>query len=417
MPRAFSPSIYPLFIFPVLIVCLPVRAVAWDEHHLVTRASVSSLTGFSDQAVPYTPFQSLLIDLGASSPRQFNESIQIRKDYEFLPSLGERTGAEVSILDVLSVYSDEPDWGMDKEIFGQYPDLWRDEYSRMGGREGTPSQAFRHMYWPAFSWRMPLGTLKSPVTKLFSPMGLAPDRAALFIELSRKARAAGHLYWSARFVANALHYLEDVAQPFHASQTPTKRFLWMPLFDRDRGNGFENYVLQVQNIIAYYHYSFENYIGREMSKYYSVPPAEQNSRKGSPEGTRLVAALGGDPADAPGPVGDSAGIAALVMDMAAVSVRESARAARSGVEFFPPIGGRFDLFDPERAASSDGWWSETMRNAGTDSEARREYHAVVQEMFSRLGVAVRGVVRAEVLRDGLPGADAAPHTSGPETLP
>ncbi len=388
MPKALFPPVrHPLWVLAgCFFVGVPL-AESWDEHVLVTRASLSSAPGLHDQLVPYTRFESLLRDLGVPSPRQFNESIQIPKEYAFLPKLGETEGAGVPILEVLAAYSDEPDWGMDKEIFGEYPAVWRPEYSRMGGRAGTPSQAFRHMYWPEFSWRMPLRTLKSPVRKLFSPLGLAPERAALFIDLSRKARAAGHLYWSARFVANALHYLEDVAQPFHASQTPTKRVLLMPLFDRDHGNGTTNYVLQVQNIIAYYHFAFEKYVGRQMREYY----AGQNSRSGK----QFVAALAGDPSERAetGP----AGIAELVIALAGVSVRESARAARSSMNFFPPIEQRFDAFDPERSVAEDRWWNATMRNSELDSAARGEHIGVVNEMFRHLGGALRTVVRAEVV--------------------
>ena len=274
MPRGFFPSTC-LCLISLATLARPVGA--WDQHTLITRASLSTLPALAEETVPYISFEKFISDFGYASPRKFNEAIQIRKEYEFLPHLGEDDGSAVSLLDVLAEYSDEPDWGMDREIFGQYPELWREEYSRMGGKVGTPSQAFRHMYWQEFSWRMPLRTLKSPI--LFSPMGLAPERATLFIVLSRQARLAGHPYWAARFVANALHYLEDLAQPFHASQTPTKRFLWMPLFDRDRGSGFENYVLQVQNIIAYYHYSFENYIGHEMREYYEASVEETGAGK------------------------------------------------------------------------------------------------------------------------------------------
>ena len=66
--------------------------------------------------------------------------------------------------------------------------------------------------------------------------------------------------------------------------------------------------------------------------------------------------------------------------------------------FFPPIDERYDAFDPELSASSERWRSETMQSARADSEARREYFAVVHEMFSRLGSAVRGLVRAELMR-------------------
>jgi hypothetical protein len=388
----FRTSCPPLLFFlglTAIPLSVPVSPLwAWEDHHLVTRASLADLPELRSATVPYTPVESLLRDLRYSSIQQFNESIQIRKEYGFPPQLGETEGAAVSILEVLAVYSDEPDWGMDKEIFGQYPEIWKDEYARMGGKEGTPSQAFRHMYWPEFSWRMPLRTLKSPVAKLFSPMGLAPERAALFVDLSRKARAAGHLYWSVRFVANALHYLEDVAQPFHAAQTPTKRFLLPPLLNRSHGNGLENYVLQVQNIVSYYHYAFERYIARQMKAHYAG--------ESSPEGKALVETLAGELSDPPAGQG-AADIAGLVVAMAGRSASQSAKAGQASMDFFPPIQARFDSFDPEQTVHSDGWWEETARNGKIDSAAKREYSAVVQETFSRLGSAIRTVVHSEVL--------------------
>jgi len=363
---------------------------AWEDHRLVTRASLSDLPELRSATVRYTPLESLLRDIGFSSLQQFNESLQMRKEYEFLPKLGETQGAEVSVPEVLAVYSDEPDWGMDKEIFGQYPEIWKAEYSRMGGRVGTPSQAFRHMYWLGFSWRMPLRTSKLPVGRLFASMGLAPERAALFVALSRKARAAGHSYWSVRFVSNALHYLEDVAQPFHASQTPTKRFLFLPVLDRNHGNGFENYVAQVQNIVSYYHFAFERYVAEQMQAHY----AEGNN----PEGKELVETLAGELSDGPGQDGGSVDIAGMVVAMAELSARQSARAGQTSMDFFPSIEARFDAFDPEQTVRSGRWWEETIRNAGMDSPAKREYSEVVQEMFSRLGSALRTVVYSEVLQ-------------------
>jgi hypothetical protein len=219
-------------------------------------------------------------------------------------------------------------------------------------------------------------------------MGLAPERAALFIELSRQARAAGRGYWSARFLANALHYLEDVAQPFHASQTPTKRFLFMPLFDRDHGAGTDHYVLQVQNIIAYYHYAFENFVGREMQEHYDG--------EDSAAGKQFVEALAGESSATDNSASEPGALAEQVIAMAHASVRVSARAATASMAFFPPIAERFDAFDPERAASSEAWWAQTMQKSEVDSPARREYFDVVQTMFSRLGEAVRGVVSAEL---------------------
>jgi hypothetical protein len=82
--------------------------------------------------------------------------------------------------------------------------------------------------------------------------------------------------------------------------------------------------------------------------------------------------------------------------MAHASVRDSARAATASMAFFPPIRERFDVFDPERAASSEAWWTQTMQRSEVDSPGRREYLDVVQTMFSRLGAAVRGIVSAEL---------------------
>ena len=363
---------------------------AWDQHHLVTRASVLDLPDIRSYAVRYTSLDSLLKDIGFQSIREFNESIQTRKEYSFPAKLGETEGAAVPVLEVLAGYSDEPDWGMDKEIFGQYPEIWKEEYSRMGGKEGTPSQAFRHMYWPEFAWRMPVRTFKVPLGRLFSPMGLAPARAAIFMDLSRKVRRAGHPYWSVRFVANALHYLEDAANPFHASQTPTKRFAFMPIFDRDKGQGVKNYLLQVQNIIAYYHYAFEKYISHHMQAY----SATQNS----PEGEEFVRALAGKASVRDAPENPRTTLAELVVEMAQLSVRQSARAGRVSIDFFPPIQARFDAFDPEKYVDRDPWWKQPLRSGRGDSVAKQEYFRIVEEMFSRLGIAVRTVVEAEVLQ-------------------
>lgn len=362
---------------------------AWDRHDRITQASLSELPALRSQSVRCTSLDSLVHDLGFSSLRQFNESLQIRKEYAFAPKLGEREGGEVPVLEVLAAYSDEPDWGMDKEIFGEYPELWRPEYAFMGGKEGTPSQSFRHMYWPAFRWRMPIRTFKLPLAKLLSSMGLAPDRAALFMDLSGKAKKLGHPYWSARFAANALHYLEDAAQPFHASQVPMKRFTWMPLGDREHGQGIRNYVLQVQNIVAYYHYSFERYIGHLLQA--------DSAGDNSPEGKRLVRALAGTGPAPAAPAGSGETIADLVVEMARFAVQYSDRAGRASLEFFPKIQSRFDGFDPDQTVQSDSWWKETLNNSRMDSSVKQEYFRIVETIFSRLGTAVRAAVKQQGL--------------------
>jgi hypothetical protein len=147
-------------------------------------------------------------------------------------------------------------------------------------------------------------------------------------------------------------------------------------------------VLQVQNLVAYYHYAFERYIARQMKAHYAG--------ESSPEGKELVETLAGELSD--GSAGqDATDIASLVAAMAGRSATQSAKAGQASMDFFPPIQDRFDSFDPEQTVRGDGWWEATARNARMDSAAKREYSEVVEEMFSRLGSAVRTVVYSEVL--------------------
>jgi hypothetical protein len=88
----------------------------------------------------------------------------------------------------------------------------------------------------------------------------------------------------------------------------------------------------------------------------------------------------------------------MVVAMAGLSASQSAKAGQASMDFFPSIQARFDAFDPEQTVRSDGWWEETARNGKIDSAAKREYSAVVQETFSRLGSAIRTVVYSEVLQ-------------------
>ncbi|MGH9659343.1 MAG: hypothetical protein ACRD96_12420, partial [Bryobacteraceae bacterium] len=151
----------------------------------------------------------------------------------------------------------------------------------------------------------------------------------------------------------------------------------------------ENYVLQVQNIVAYYHYAFEDYVAGQMKAHYAG--------ESSPEGKELVETLAGELSDSPAGQG-APDIAGLVVAVAGLAARQSAKAGQASMDFFPSIQARFDAFDPEQTVRSDGWWEETLRNGRMDSRAKREYSEVVQEMFSRLGSAVRTVVYSELLQ-------------------
>ena len=369
----------------------PSLAWAWADHHLVTTAAIAPLTALSTKTVRYTEFSAMLKDLGYSSVVDFNTQMENHKEYLFTPQLGEVAGKDFAVGDVLAKYSDEPDWGMDKDLFGddQYPQNWKPEYSMMGGKTGTPSQAPRHMYWQKLNFWHILKTFKLPLNKTFDSMGIAPDRAAMFLDLSRKARAKGHDYWSVRFLAYALHYLEDVSQPFHTTQVPTKEFLLMPIFDKS-GDGMKEYVSQITNIVAYYHYCFEDYVSQLMRA-----AAEGDTTSIGNTFVQDLASI----TDGPSSLSyDSRDIAAEVRAMAKLGVAKSAAAGRAAKKFFPPITVDFATFSPDDYMD-DNWWAGVIAAGARDSSEKKQYLKIVQDMFGPLGYAVRQVVQAEVLVD------------------
>ena len=375
------------------------------EAHAITSAALKPLTELSGQSVDYTEFNALVRDLGYSDPEKFNEQMLISKKYLFPPKLGEEPGKSVAVLDVLSKYSDEPDWGMDQELFGEdeYPEIWQDAYSMMGGKLGVPSQAFRHMFWQGFNLAHPLRTFKLPLGEILHSMGEAPERAARFIELSHLARRAGHPYWAVRFVADALHYLEDCSQPYHTAQTPTKRFMGFPLFHKN-GHGFDRYVEQVTHVIAYYHYSFEMFVSKLM-----VASAAGDANT---PGAEFIKDL---TADTSGPSGlsyDNDNIGESVMAIAKLASSKAPAAGTASIAFFPTIQDDLIEMDPRFNDISKGlnpdnlghmqgfmdqaWWTEAKASGAVDSKARRNYFKVVKDMFGALGFAIRQVVSSEL---------------------
>src|ERR1700728_2940387 len=177
---------------------LGTQAFAWSNHFRLTEIATSSMSELQTKQVIVTDFSDvvknqayLLQDLkdlkkfcqdtdDYNSSLSFNENLKINKTYVFkTPDLGQKK----SVAAVLSQYSDEPDWGMDQLLFikGQYPNIWKSEYSFMGGsdpNDPVPTQAFRHMYWEPFKVGQPSATFKLPT---FKSMGQAPDRAAIFM--------------------------------------------------------------------------------------------------------------------------------------------------------------------------------------------------------------------------------------------
>src|SRR5690606_23689473 len=139
-----------------------------------------------------------------------------------------REGESVTPIAVLATASDEPDYGLD---IG----LWADNGTAHGGAYGFGKQPFGN---PAleFGTQAPfhMGFYhESPI--IYAAAGFLkrtfPEyRIHLWKTLARHALRSGHEYWGWRFAGWALHYLQDLTQPYHARVLPdvgTVRMLWI----------------------------------------------------------------------------------------------------------------------------------------------------------------------------------------------
>jgi hypothetical protein len=128
-------------------------------------------------------------------------------------------------IEVLSLYSSEPDWGMDEKL----------ELSPLQRLTGD-SIGYRHMRYGLFFFRA----------------GKVHQRALHFTNLARTAFERGDLYWGTRFSGRAIHYIEDLLTPLHTKPFSELFFLRMILSLR----------IKDLSLIAFnYHHSFERYTG------------------------------------------------------------------------------------------------------------------------------------------------------------
>ncbi len=135
----------------------------------------------------------------------------------FFAQAEDRTGQSMPARAVVATFSDEPDWQMDFKLWG----IEEYGYGKMpyGGEKGEANKAAFHM----------LFRHENIVVRTFAGEileGMVLDRIELFTRLSKLAFATGHKYWGFRFAAWAIHYLQDIGQPYHAKAVPYGDWLY-----------------------------------------------------------------------------------------------------------------------------------------------------------------------------------------------
>ena len=343
-------------------------ARAWDRHAQITRVALSALADLS-APVKAESFSDYLTAAGfKGTAADFARALKINPVESFGFNDGETAGADVPLRRVIEDYSDEPDWGMDNNLFDVYPELWKDSYLYMGGRDGSQNRAFRHMYWPSGFYKPPVPPAKFPVYDP-TPLGEAPERSQLFFEKSQEAFRTGHPYWGARFLACALHYYEDLTMPFHAVQLPGFSFV---RFGPDGTVDVEG----TTRMFAYYHLALDAYPSRALGA--ETGPEIQK---------RLLASLSG------GDVSDSFEDAALLSRQAATASALKASEVGDVVVAFFPVPTLADERDPLARVRSADFWDTVRRNQLDHPNQTEDLVAFLASTLKSAGVGIRTLVR------------------------
>ncbi|MBI3556432.1 MAG: hypothetical protein HY074_09235 [Deltaproteobacteria bacterium] len=213
------------------------NAAAWDVHALITHQSLLGFK-FRDAAfwnelnteVTVTPIEdfitkafgttctwnkmkdSVLEGVGRGYKVTYAEGITYHFEVEWnrgisrqiiQPVISEQNpqgvGRHVKPLEVISIYSDEPDWNMDDDV----PQLRGKGIAEAG--EGTATRTLRHFWYEG----------ENSFGVDFGKDQHTDRRAQLFYELALIAFEVHEPYWGYRFIANALHYIQDMTQPYH----------------------------------------------------------------------------------------------------------------------------------------------------------------------------------------------------------
>lgn len=177
------------------------------------RVNTGTPLGYFLQALPGKPLGGKKSN--ANTVSIFGEK-DLKRDYIFYDV---RKGDSVSALDVLSTAGDEPDFGLDINLFADNGEQFGKDYG-FGNQSfgdaklyyGTQAPFHIGYFHESGIIFMAAGFLKKTYPRY---------RVHQYMSLARYAFKTGHPYWGYRFLGWGLHYVGDLTQPYHARVLPT----------------------------------------------------------------------------------------------------------------------------------------------------------------------------------------------------
>lgn len=166
-------------------------------------------------------------------------------------------GDKLSPLEIITSSADEPDWGMDINLWSTDHTWFGKQYGFGKQLWGNPKVFFTgqtqfHMgfyYEPSYFYKL------SPSLKHFYP----EYRIHLYLTLSKFAFQTGHPYWGYRFLGWALHYVQDLTQPYHSTLAPNvkgRKLIGIDLLKLIFIKSPAQHLIQIESNS---HFSLENY--------------------------------------------------------------------------------------------------------------------------------------------------------------
>lgn len=129
-----------------------------------------------------------------------------------------KPGEKIEPLKVLASATDEPDYGLDMHCWSDSPSDWGPTY-QLGpqpfGNPGAPSSSQAPFHMGFFHESSALYTAAPSIQRTYPLL-----RIYQYESLAALAFRTGHPYWGWRFAGMALHYVQDLTQPYHARLAP-----------------------------------------------------------------------------------------------------------------------------------------------------------------------------------------------------
>ena len=290
-----------------------------------------------------------------------------------------KAGDTIEPLKVVASAAYEPDFGLDINLFADSPSDWGKVYGFGNLPFGNPKLSFSTQapFHMGFYHEDKILYLAAGFLKRTLPL----MRVNQYAGLAALAHKTGHPYWAWRFTGLALHYVQDLSQPYHASVSPGSSTLALLGTNAMAMAGFPKMKDDTVTLLSNRHLALERYQSQVL----------QQAATGGPD-QALAKSLGQMTADASYPAWGPLYVRDVV---AKESYDYGPKLAKAIIDSFPAKYVNDPAFDFGANESGVDLIADL---AKADPVKRSTLDAAAAELLTRFGAhsrnAVRGILKA-----------------------